>query len=155
MRSGPCSESVGVSRNVCKATTPPKPDSEEIKPLDAEQARRLLKTAGGDRLEGVFVLAVTAGLIIGELLGLRWQDVDLESAILHVRRTKSTAKNGPVFTTPKNGKGCSIKLTRQAVEALKVHRAAQNAELLKAGSLWQDQGLVFCTHGGKSLTPTT
>jgi integrase len=44
---------------------------------------------------------------IGELLALRWQDVDLETerAALRVRRTKSTAKSGPVFTTPKNGKG--------------------------------------------------
>ncbi len=142
-----------VPRNVCKATTPPKPDSEEIKPLDAEQARQLLRTAGGERFEALYVLAVTAGLRIGELLALRWQDVDLEAggATLSVRRTKSTAKSGPVFTTPKNGKGRSIKLTRHAVEALKAHRAAQNAERLKAGSLWQDNGLVFCTHGGRPL----
>jgi integrase len=97
--------------------------------------------------------AVTAGLRIGELLGLRWQDVDLEAsgATLRVRRTKSTAKSGPVFTTPKNGKGRSISLTRRAIEALKAHRAAQNAERLKAGSLWQDYGLIFCTHGGRPL----
>src|SRR5918998_6013564 len=93
-----------VPRNVCKATTPPKPDSEEIKPLDTEQARRLLEEARGGRLEALYVIAVTAGLRIGELLGLRWQDVDLESAMLRVRRTKSTAKTGPTFTAPKNGK---------------------------------------------------
>ena len=142
-----------LPRNVCKATTPPKPDAEEIKPLDAEQARRLLRTAGGDRFEALYVLAVTAGLRIGELLALRWKDVDLEAggATLRVQRTKSTAKSGPVFTTPKNGKGRSITLTRHAVEALKAHRATQNAERLKAGSLWQDYGLIFCTHGGKPL----
>ncbi len=140
-----------VPRNVCKATTPPKPDSEEIKPLDAEQSRQILKAAGEDRLEVLYVLAVTAGLRSGELLGLRWQDLDLENTVLRVRRTKSTAKGGPVFTTPKNGKGRSIKLTRQAVEALKTHKTTQNAERLKAGNLWQDHGLVFCTHGGKPL----
>ncbi len=142
-----------VPRNACKATTPPKPGSEEIKPLDAEQARQLLTAAGGDRLEALYVLAVTAGLRIGELLALRWLDVDLEAsgAALRVRRTKSTAKRGPVFTTPKSGKGRSVKLTRQALEALRAHRAAQNAERLMAGSLWQDHGLVFCTHGGRPL----
>ena len=142
-----------VPRNVCKATTLPKPNSEEIKPLDAEQARRLLRAAGGDRFEALYVLAVTAGLRIGELLALLWQDVDLEPgrATLRVQRTKSTAKGGPVFTTPKNGKGRSIMLTRHAIEALKVHRVAQNAERLKAGTLWQDNGLVFCTHGGRPL----
>jgi integrase len=62
---------------------------------------------------------------IGELLALRWQDVDLETerAALRVRRTKSTAKSGPVFTTPKNGKGRSIRLTRYAVEALRTPNA--------------------------------
>ncbi len=140
-----------VPRNVCKATTPPKPDSEEIKPLDSEQARQLLESASGDRLEALYVLAVTAGLRIGELLALRWQDVDLEANTLRVRRTKSTAKGGPRFTAPKNGKGRSIKLTRHAVEALPAHRAAQNAEWLKAGSLWEDHGLVFATHGGRPL----
>src|ERR671916_171942 len=97
-----------VPRNVCKATTPPRAHSEEIKPLDTEQARRLLEEARGGRLEALYVIAVTAGLRIGELLGLRWQDVDLESAMLRVRRTKSTAKTGPRFTAPKNGKGRSI-----------------------------------------------
>jgi integrase len=140
-----------VPRNVCKATTPPKPNPEEIRPLDAEQARQFLEVARGDRLEALYVLAVTAGLRIGELLGLRWHDVDLDSADLRVRRTKSTAKSGPTFTAPKNGKGRSIKLTRHAVEALSSHRATQNAERLKAGSLWEDNGLVFATHGGKPL----
>ena len=111
--------------------------AEEIRPLDAEQARQFLRAAGGDRFEALYVLAVTAGLRIGELLALRWQDVDLESggATLRVRRTKSTAKGGPVFTTPKNGKGRSIMLTRYAIEALKAHRAAQNAERLQVGIL--------------------
>jgi len=85
------------------------------------------------------------------LLGLRWQDVYLESAVLRVRRTKSTAKSGPTFTSPKNGKGRSTKLTRHVVEALTSHRAVQNAECLKAGGLWQDKGLIFCTHSGQPL----
>ena len=70
---------------------------------------------------------------------------------MRVQRTKSTAKSGPVFTTLKNGKWRSITLTRHAIEALKAHRATQNAERLKAGSLWQDCGLIFCTYGGRPL----
>jgi integrase len=91
-----------VPRNVCKATTPPRPNPEEIHPLDAEQAKRILEAARGNRLEALYVLAVTAGLRIGELLGLRWEDIDLDSEALHVRRTsRSQAKSGPTFTTPK------------------------------------------------------
>ena len=67
---------------------------------------------------------------------------------MRVRRTKSQAKSGPTFTAPKNGKGRSIRLTRRAVEA---HKVSQNAERLKIGDLWEDNGLVFCTYGGKPL----
>ncbi len=70
---------------------------------------------------------------------------------MQIRRTKSRAKSGPTFTTPKNGKGRSIRLTHHALEALKTHKAAQNAERLKLGELWQDNGLVFCTTAGKPL----
>ena len=140
-----------VSRNVCKVTTAPKPHSEEIRPLDAEQARRILEVARGNRLEALYVLAVTAGLRIGELLGLKWEDINLDIETLRVRRTKSQAKTGPTFTTPKNGKGRHLRLTRQAVEALKSHKATQNVERLKLGDLWEDNGLVFCTHAGKPL----
>jgi integrase len=138
-----------VPRNVCKATTPPRPNPEEIRPLDAEQAKRILEASCGNRLEALYVLAVTAGLRIGELLGLKWEDLDAET--LRVRRTRSQAKSGPIFTLPKNGKGRSIRLTRRGVEVLKAHKAAQNAERLKIGDLWEDNGLVFCTTAGKPL----
>jgi len=140
-----------VPRNVCKAVTAPKPKPEEIRPLDAEQAKRLLEASRGTRLEALYVLAVTAGLRVGELLGLKWEDVDLGSMTLRVRRTRSQARSGPTFTAPKNGKGRNIKLTLRAAEALKCHRAAQNAARLKAGSLWQDDNLVFSTMTGKPL----
>jgi integrase len=140
-----------VPCNVCKAVTPPKPNPEEIHPLDAEQAKRLLEAAGGNRLEALYVLAVTAGLRVGELLGVKWEDMDVDTETLRIRRTESQARTGPTFTAPKNGKGRSIKLTRRAVEALKTHKAIQNAERLKAGSLWQDNNLMFCTTAGKPL----
>jgi integrase len=110
-----------------------------------------LEAAGENRLEALYVLAVTAGLRVGELLGLKWEDVDLDTVTLRVRRTKSQARTGPTFTAPKNGKGRSIRLTQRGVEALKAHKAAQNAERLKAGNLWRDNDLVFCTHIGKPL----
>jgi integrase len=119
-----------------------------MRPLDAAQAKAFLAAAHGDRFEALHVLAVTAGLRISELLGLKWDDVDLERGVLHVRRTLSSAKSGPTFTTPKNGKGRSIKLTGRAVEALKRHRVAQNGERLKLGSMWEDWGPLFCTERG-------
>ena len=74
---------------------------QEIRPRDAEEAKTLLEAARGERLEALYVVAVTAGLRIGELLGLSWTDIDLERDSMRVARTLSRAKNGPRFTTPK------------------------------------------------------
>ena len=137
-----------VPRNAAAAVDPPRPRPKEIRPLDAAQAKALLSAARGDRLEAVYVLAVTAGLRISELLALKWEDVDLERGVLHVRRTLSAADSGPTFTTPKSGKGRGIKLTGQAVDALKRHRATQNEERLRLGSMWEDWGLLFCAERG-------
>src|SRR3954452_40264 len=58
----------------------------------------------------------------GEVLGLKWDEVDLKRGTLQVRRTLSAAKSGPTFTSPKNNKSRSVRLTAQAVQALKDHR---------------------------------
>jgi integrase len=79
-----------VPRNVSKAVDPPKAQKKEIRPLSADEARRLLEAAHGNRQEALFVLAVHCGLRQGELLGLRWEDVDLEAGTLQVRRTLTT-----------------------------------------------------------------
>lgn len=82
---------------------------------------------------------------IGELLGLRWADVDLERGTMRVARTLSRAKSGPRLTTPKNDKGRQIALTSQAVEALRGHRRRQNEERLRLGTSWTDQDLIFAS----------
>ena len=132
-----------VAHNVAAKPDPPQVRAPEIKPLEAEQVKTLLLGLQSDRLEALYVVAVTAGPRIGELLALRWADCDLESGTLRVTRTLSRAKGGPRFTTPKTGKGRSITLTPRAVEALKRHRLRQNEERLRLGSLWQDNDLVF------------
>ena len=70
---------------------------------------------------------------IGELLALKWTDIDLEHGEMRVSRTFSRAKGGPRFTTPKNGKGRPVTLTKQAVEALRSHRKGQNEVRLRDG----------------------
>jgi integrase len=140
-----------IPRNVAEAVKAPKPKKKEIRPLDAHQARALLEAARGDRLEALFVLAVTAGLREGEIVGLRWEDLDLAAGKLAVRRSLDYGGKEPAFKLPKNGKGRSVKLTRPAGEALKRHRAAQNEKRLRLGTLWEDHGLVFPGHGGQPM----
>ena len=111
-----------VRENVAAATDPPKPQTKTMSPLDAEQAKRFLDAARGDRLEVLFVVALTAGSRIGELSGLRWEDLGLDRKTMRVSRTLSRATEGPRYATPKTGKGRSIALTQRVVEALRSHR---------------------------------
>ncbi len=76
-----------VPRNVADDVDPPKVHKDEVHPLTNEQARKLLVTARGDRLEALYVVALQSGLRQGELLAVRWEDVDLEARTVQVRRT--------------------------------------------------------------------
>jgi integrase len=144
-----------VSRNVCDAVDPPRPVRKEVQPLTADQARILLKAAKGDRLEALYVLAVTTGLRQGELLGLRWEDVDLDKGVLQVRHALvCSSRNGRLsFAPPKTAKGRrSVSLTPAAVTALEEHRARQ-ADERDAARSWTDMGLVFPSRAGTPLNP--
>jgi integrase len=143
-----------VPRNVAEAVKPPQVRREEIQPLTPEQTKRLVEFVSEDRLEALYVLAVTAGLRQGELLGLKWEDVDLDHGILRVKRTLSGIKDGkPVFGTPKTAKGRrSVKLTAKAVEALEKHRERQIEERKQLVKLWRDCGLVFPTRVGTPIS---
>lgn len=141
-----------IPRNAAGAATAPRPTKKEIRPLTPDQARILLDAARGDRFEALYVVAITAGLRRGELLGLRWQDVDLERGSLQVRQQLvRTKKDGLTLTSPKGGRSRGLKLTQGAIDALKSHRKYQNEERLRLGSLWQDTGLVFTTVTGTPM----
>ena len=145
-----------VPKNVASAVKSPRSEKPEVHPLTREQARILLEGASkeDDRFEALYVVALHCGLREGELLGLKWEDVGLVARTLAVRRTLSETRTGHKFELTKNGKGRSVKLSQGAVEALKSHRARQNEERLKAGSLWQDHDLVFPTTIGTTMSGT-
>src|SRR5215216_2044437 len=107
-----------IPRNATEAVKPPQPSREEMHPLTPEQAKLLLQVAHetGNRLGALYVLAIHTGLRQGELLGLKWDDVDLDDGSLQVRRTLTITKDGPVFTSPKTaGSRRSVKLTHSGV----------------------------------------
>ena len=83
-------------------------------------------------------MAVTAGLRRGELLGLRWEDADLERGTLQVRRQLTRTEAGLPFTSPKGGKIRSVRLTQSAINALRCHRKLQLEEKLRlaCGKTW-------------------
>jgi integrase len=123
-----------------------------MKALSPDQARAFLEAARGDRFEALYVLAVHCGLREGELLGLRWDDVNLEVRILSVRRTLSeTREKGQLFELPKNGKGRNVRLSQTATDALRSHLERQLKEIEAAGDNYQDQGLMFPSERGTPM----
>jgi integrase len=128
-----------VPRNVAEAVDPPKVPKKEITPLSPEQARTFLEAVSGDRLEALYVLAIHTGMRQGELLALRWDDVDLESGVLRVRGTKTARSRR------------TVKLSRAALEALTDHLTRQLEEIDRAGGAWRENGLVFATGIGTPL----
>jgi integrase len=141
-----------IVRNPTDAVDAPRPQRKEIAVLNAEQAQRFLDAAKGDRLHALYVLALMTGMRQGELLGLRWQDVDLGAGSVSVRRTLVRTSQGWSWAEPKTAKGRrTVALPAIAVEALRQHRIKQLEERLRAGSIWDDHDLVFPNHTGKPL----
>lgn len=98
---------------------PPREQKKEIRPLKEEEVKRLLKVVQGDKLEALYILAITTGMRLGELLGLRYEDIDLQAGTLQVKRT---VFNGQI-EAPKTLKGKrSIKLTQTSIKALQKHQ---------------------------------
>lgn len=142
-----------VGQNVSKLVDVPKPKRHEIQPLDMEQARRLLLAAHEHKLEALITVAITTGMRRGELMGLHWQDIDLEQGTIQIQRTVNrVGKFGMVVSEPKTSRSRrKIELPMFVVEVLKYHRERQQAIKKLAGNSWQDMDIVFSnTLGGYS-----
>ncbi|HEU5382668.1 MAG TPA: tyrosine-type recombinase/integrase, partial [Ktedonobacteraceae bacterium] len=145
-----------VARNVVETVRPPRIAKSEARVLSKTQARALLTTVKGHRLEALITLALVTGMRRGELLGLRWSDINWQERTLTVRHTVDWLGGyGFWESEPKTEQGRrTLPLPAIALEALKEHRTRQLEERLKAGSLWQNRDLVFPNSRGNYLQPT-
>jgi integrase len=123
-----------IPGNIASLADQPKYRRKDINPFSEEQVKVLLDAAKGDGLEALYILAVTTGLRKGEILALKWEDVDLGKGTLRVRRTLSEGGINPPKT--KSGKR-NIQLSRAAIESLNKHQRYSN---------W-----VFCTSIGTPI----
>lgn len=141
-----------VNRNVGDLVDPPRSRRFEITTLSPEQSRQLLDAARGDRLEALYVVALTTGLREGEILALRWRDVDLDDGKLQVRGSMQATPSGlKIAETKTSGSRRHVMLSKQPLEALRRHRVAQAAERLRVGAAWEDHDLVFSNQVGRPI----
>lgn len=136
--------------------TQPRQVTYEIHPLTKEQAKALLEAANGSNMEAILTLAVATGMRRGELLGLRWHDINFEEGSLIVRHTMDRAgKYGIIENDPKTEKSKrKIFLPRFVLDTLIHHRADQAKMREKAGLVWQERDIVFSNELGGFTEPT-
>jgi integrase len=138
-----------IPRNVAVGERPRSSrNRKEAKALSPTQVKVLLTAARGTRDEALYIVAVHTGLRQGELLGLKWTDVDLDAGRLSVHRSLKVTEHGLAFGPPKNkASRRSVPLNKTAAAALRAHRLHQKEERLCSPS-WRDADLVFLNRIG-------
>jgi integrase len=158
-----------IGRNVAQLADLPRPQEradplsspeeadERIQVWTREEVQAFIRhrRSAEHRLWPLWMVALGTGMRRGELLGLRWKDVDLDKAVVRVRQQLVSVDGVLRFETPKTQDTSrrTISVDASVVEALRAQRKAQAAELLSAGRDRQDHGLVFTAPDGSPLSP--
>jgi integrase len=153
-----------VTRNVGEATTLPGGKTRKIRPLSLEEVHQFLTAVKDDPLFAAMFLELGTEVRRGELLGLRWRDLDLDVGVLHVRQTlvrvgnhdatEGNRKTQLIFQEPKTEQSRRTSpVPEEIIEALKRHKAQQARERLLMGEAYEDRGLVFWQADGQPIDP--
>lgn len=142
-----------VGRNVASLVTPPKVERFEGQALSPDEVRALMSVVHGHRLEALYAIATSVGLRAAELLGLRWDDVDLETSTVHVRRQLHVIDKEVVLADLKSKNSRrSVPLVAPVANLVRKHRKRQIAEHLAAGIPWPANGFLFAWPDGKPIS---
>ena len=147
-----------IRTNPSDACTLPKIVRKEIKPLDDDQAIAFLNAIKGHPHELLYQIALFTGLREGEILGLTWDDVDLDEGKITVRKQlrREQKKGGQYyFSTPKNGKTRTLILAPSVKKLFLEQKLKVNCMRAEAGSAWIERDLVFCNAIGDYLSYRT
>ena len=141
---------VNIAREVPR---PPQPEARN-RSVQASEAAGILNAAKGHRWEAAAWLAFGCGLRRGEVLGLRWSEVDLATRTVAITGNVTRSSAGLLRGAPKTRRGTRrVPIPPAVVRALKAHRKRQLVEHLSAGASWSDLGLVFTNELGGMVEP--
>ena len=143
-----------LNRNVSEMLRPPRSGNREMRPLSVIEMQRFLEVVRDDRFYALYVLALSTGMREGELLGLRWQDVDLPRHIVQVRMNVQETLGRYIIAETKTAYSRrTVALTQAAVDALAEHWQKQQRVKVEMGSMWADNDLVFPNGYGGIMIP--
>ncbi len=144
-----------ANRNPADAAEPPRVRARhQLKVWNADELRRFLRHVEKDRLYAAWLLSATTGARRGELLGLRWQDVDLDAATAAISQTLLSVGFKVSVGQPKTGRGCrQVALFDAAVQALRHHRTRMEAECAIRGVSLNNDAFIFTKEDGAPVHP--
>lgn len=148
-----------IASNPCTRVKPPRVRQQDAAYLSDADTARLLSLLDGEPLQfkTMITLFIYSGVRRGELLGLKWQDVDFQTNHIHITRAiLYTPEKGVYEDTPKNEKSKRyIALPISVMQLLKSYKAYQAEQILKLGDRWQHTGYIFTGWDGRPLHPDT
>ncbi|MEL3949493.1 tyrosine-type recombinase/integrase [Streptomyces sp. LNU-CPARS28] len=151
--SAACREEL-ITRNVVTLTEPPRVEQPDITPWTLEETLSFLAAARTDPLYAAFMLAIALGFRRGEIVGLRWQDVDLDKRVIRVRKQRQRVGGEAYEDDPKGRRRKqALPLPAICVAPLRWQRMRQASMRERAGSDWQESGYVFTTRTGRPVEP--
>ena len=145
-----------IQSNPVRKVKNPQGAERQISPLTLEEVKRLLKTYEGTYLSARLHLALICGLRQGEALGLRWQDVDLDTGLIQIRTQIQIIDGIQTFSSLKTERSRrSLVLTDSTKKALHSHKNLIKEIFIKADGVWQDWDLVFPRNNGTPRSAQT
>ncbi|MEY9871206.1 integrase [Streptacidiphilus sp. MAP12-33] len=151
--SAACREEL-ITRNVAKLVPAPRVQVREARPWKLDETLDFLEAARTDPLYTAFVLAVALGLRRGEIVGLRWSDIDLDARTLTVRNQIQRVGGELYEDSTKNRRTRMIPLPLMCIAPLRWQRIRQAEQRTAAGASWHASDYVFTTRTGHSVEPT-
>jgi integrase len=145
-----------ITYNVAAVSESPRQDGLKIKPLTEAQARRLIDAMKGHRLEALYRIALSLGLRRGEILGLLWDDVDLDKKVLRITGQVQTVDNvmRRISSTKTEAGARELPLPEVLINVLRRHWKLQQDERSRIDDVeWHDDGLVFPSNPGTPMWP--
>jgi integrase len=144
-----------IKVNPVKNAKPPKVKSEEKITWTVDEVNRFLNLIKNSSMEIPYLLAIFTGMRRGEVLGLKWDDVDFENKKIRIKRSLCfVSGKGLIFKEPKTKKSKrQISISQHVVNVLKKHKQKQEFQKEKLGVQYQDNNLIVCTDDGKPLDP--
>jgi len=140
-----------ISRNVAESVEPPRPRTREVEPLEVSRIPVILGAIAGTDLEVPTLIALGTGMRRGEVLGLRWKDLDLDAG---TARLSQTLSDDGSFDVPKTNRSRTFHIPTFLIAALRPHRKAQTERRLLCGTAWVDLDLVVDRGDGRPMRVT-